>query len=272
MRLARWWALILLVILAAACKPAPKATEIPAPDPQSLLNKAATEIQNATSFHIKLQLTGAPSYVDPPRTPGGPGNSIAFVSADGGYLAPDRIQAKIVVRLLGVPGEVQAIAIGDDQWMQNAILTGGQWVKREFAPGFNAHTLITSDHGIQAAIRSFKDVTVVGVESVDGTPMYHIKGHAAGSDVSSLTVGLIRGTDVQIDVYIVVDTGRVDRIVMVQPETVTAKEPTPTTWMFEIFDYNTSVQIDAPNVPSTAQATVEATQQATPQAAGTSAP
>src|SRR5512135_1856141 len=168
MRLARWWALIALIILAAACNPAPKATETPPPDPQSLLNKAATEIRNAKSVRIKLQLTGAPSFVDPPLTPGGPGNSISFVSADGAYLAPDRVQAKVVARLYGLPGEVEVIAVGDDQWMRNAVLTGNLWVKREFAPGFNAAKLISSNEGIEAAIRSFKDVKLIGVESVDG--------------------------------------------------------------------------------------------------------
>ncbi len=266
MRLAHWFGLIALLILAAACTPAPKATETPVPNPQSLLNKAATAIQQAKSVHIKLQLTGAPSYVDPPLTPGGPGNSIAFVSADGAYLAPNRIQAKIVARLYGIPGEVDVIAIGDDQWMRNAILTGNRWIKREFAPGFNAATLISSDQGIEAAIRSFKDVSLVGVESVDGTPMYHIKGHASGADVSALTVGLIRGTEVTIDVYVVVDTGRVDRIIMVQPDTVTTKEPTPSTWTLEIYDYNASVQIDEPVVPATEQATAQATGQATGEA------
>ena len=84
MRLARRWALIppmmvaILVVILAACNPAPQTTPTPPPDPQGLLNKAAQEVQNAKSVHIKLQLTGAPSYVDPPLTPGGPGNSIAF--------------------------------------------------------------------------------------------------------------------------------------------------------------------------------------------------
>jgi hypothetical protein len=94
--------------------------------------------------------------------------------------------------------------------------------------------------------------------------MYHIKGHAAGADVAALTVGLIRGVDVLIDAYIVVETGLVDRVVLVQPETVTDKEPKPTTWTLEIFDYNAAdIQISPPEVPpATAAATVPATAEA----------
>jgi hypothetical protein len=264
MRFARWWAFGLVVALVVACNSTPKATETPAPDPQTLLNTAAAAVRNARSVRIKLQLTGAPSYVDPPLTPGGPGNTIAFVSADGEYLAPDRVQAKIVARLFGVPGEVEVIAVGDDQWIRNAVLTGNLWVKRQFAPGFNAARLVSSDQGIESALKAFRDMTMIGIEDVDGTPMYHIKGHAAGADVAALTVGLIRGVDVLIDAYIVVETGLVDRVVLVQPETVTDKEPKPTTWTLEIFDYNAAdIQISPPEVPpATAAATVPATGEA----------
>ena len=265
MRFARWWALGLVVALVVACNSTPKATETPAPDPQVLLDTAAAVVRNAKSVRIKLQLTGAPSYVDPPVTPGGPGNYIAFVSADGLYLAPDRVQAKIVARLFGVPGEVEVIAVGDDQWMRNAVLTGNLWVKRQFAPGFNAAKLVSSDQGIESALKAFRDLKMIGIEDVDGTPMYHVKGHAAGSDVAALTVGLIRGVDVLIDAYVVVETGLVDRVVLVQPETVTDQEPKPTTWTLEIFDYNAAdIQINPPEVPpATAAATAAATAPAT---------
>jgi hypothetical protein len=261
MRLARWWALGLVVALVVACNPTPQVTQTPAPDPQTLLNTAAAAVRNARSVRIKLQLTGAPSYVDPPPTPGGQGNYIAFVSADGAYLAPDRVQAKVVARLFGVPGEVEVIAIGDDQWMRNAVLTGNLWVRRQFAPGFNAAKLVSSDQGIESALKAVRDVEMIGAENVDGTPMYHIKGHAAGSDVAALTVGLIRGVDVLIDAYIVVETGLVDRVVLVQPETVTDQEPKPTTWTLEIFDYDaTDIQINPPVMPATAAATSGARQ------------
>src|SRR5262249_31667170 len=136
----------------------------------------------------------------------------------------------------------------------------GRWIKQIFSPGFNAGKLISSAEGIQAALKAFKNVKLIGQENVDGTQMYHITGTAAGNDIASLTVGLIRGSDVLVDIYVVVDTGRVDRVIMVQPDTVTAKEPKPTTWTLELFDYNTEAQITPPPVESgTAAATSAAT-------------
>jgi LppX_LprAFG lipoprotein len=270
MHMGRWWALGMVVlfgaVLVAACT-GTKPTEVPLPDPMSVLAKAAAEVRGAKTLKIKLQLTGAPSYVDPPQTPGGIGNNIAFVSANGAYVAPDRIQAKVVARIYGFPGEVEVIAIGDDQWMRNKILTADKWLKQTFSPGFNAQTLVSSDQGIEAALKALKDVQMVGIETIYNVPMYHVKGNASGVDISALTVGLIRGNQVVADIYIVVETGRVDHAVLVQPDTVTDKDPKPSTWLLEIFDYNTDIQITSPDVIGTAEATEAAATQAEPPAA-----
>ncbi|HVO41840.1 MAG TPA: LppX_LprAFG lipoprotein, partial [Aggregatilineales bacterium] len=212
-----WWrrlALIPLIALtAAACSGNVAPTATPVPDPNTILSKAASEIRNAQTVKIKLQLTGAPSYVDPP------GNKIAFLSADGAYVAPNKVSATVIASILGISGQVDVIAIGDFQCMRNPVLTAGMYVDRIFAPGFNAAQLISSDQGIQSALRAFKNVSLIGIEDRFGTPMYHITGTAAGGDIAALTVGLIRGSDVTADIYIAVDTGRADEVVLVQPDT-----------------------------------------------------
>jgi hypothetical protein len=210
------------------------------PDPREALNKAALEVRNAKSLKIKLQLSGATSYVDPPT------NSIAFVSADGGYAAPDRVKARVVAKILGIAGEVEVVAIGDDQWYSNKILTAGQFVKAVFAPGFNAAKLVSSDAGIESALKAIRDLKTVGAESLYGVDVYHIAGTADGKDIEALTVGLIRGKLVNVDIYVNRQTFRVERVIIVQPDTVTDKEPKPTTWNLEIFDYNGAIAIDPP--------------------------
>jgi hypothetical protein len=234
--------LIALVGVLAACNTSASTTPTPLPDPNAILNKAAAEIRTAQSLKIKLQLTGAPSYVDPPS------NRIAFLSADGAYQAPDKITASVTASILGVTGTVDVIAIGDDQWMQNQILTAGQFVKRVFAPGFNAAQLISSDQGIQSALKAFKNVKLIGIEDSFGSQVYHISGTASGNDIAALTVGLIRGSDVTADLYVTVDTGRAERVVLVQPDTKTDTLD-PTKWDLEIYDYNAGdIKIAAPTV------------------------
>src|SRR5262245_6495435 len=86
MQMGRWRAFGMVVlfgaVLVGACT-STKPTDVPLPDPLSVLTKAAAEVRGAKALKMKLQLTGAPSYVDPPQTPGGIGNNIAFVSANG---------------------------------------------------------------------------------------------------------------------------------------------------------------------------------------------
>src|SRR5262249_22731804 len=144
------------------------------------------------------------------------------------------------------------------QWYKNAILTANHWLKALFAPGFNASHLIKSDAGIQSALNAIKNLKYIGQEDVFGTQMYHLTGDAAAADVSALTVELIRGADTVINIYIAVDTGRVDHVVIVQPLTVTDKYPDPTTWTLEVYDYDaTDIKISAPenaDVPAVATA------------------
>ena len=243
MRLSRLWIGCGLVLMAAlsACS-----AQTPLPDAQTLLIKAGNEVAQSSSIRIKLQLAGAPSFVDPPTIPGGPGNAISFISADGVYVAPDRISATVVAKVFDIPGQVDVVAIGDVQWYKAGLLTAGKWLQEPFSPGFNAGDLVSSGGGIQAALKALKEVKLLGHESVDGVDMYHLTATANGADISSLNVGLIRGNVVNVDIYIPVDTGRVDRVIMVQPDTMTDTEPQPTTWTLELFDYNAPAQVAAP--------------------------
>ncbi len=239
----------MLVLLVSACTGG-SATPTPAPDPNALLIKAASDFKALKAVRFKLQLAGAPAYVDDH-------NTIAFVSAVGSYTEPDRVQAKVVARLLGVPGEVEIVAIGDSQWYRNAVLTGNRWLNQVFSPGFNAAKLIRSDQGIENALKTLKGVELIGAEDLFGVQTWHIRGRATAADIAALTVGLIRGKDVVADLFINIQTGRVERVVLVQPETKTDQEPLPTTWTVEIYDYNApDVKIDAPPA-ATAQATAD---------------
>jgi len=258
MRFFRWWAVGLILALALVACGGAKVTDVPLPDAQALLTKAATEVKNAKSIKIKLELSGAPSYVDPPR------NLVAFVSANGVYVAPDRLSATITAKIGSIPGQVDVVAIGNDQWMKNPLLTAGHWSKAVFSPGFNAGKLVSSEEGINSAISSLKEPKMVGRETVFGTQMYHVAGVSDGANMAALTVGLIRGKVVNVDIYVAIDTGRVDRMVMVQTDTVTEKEKTPTTWTLELYDYDAEAKVDAPQVENaTEQATDEATIEAT---------
>jgi len=229
------------------------------PNPSDLLDHAGETIQTTKFVKIKLQASGAPVYIN---TVGA--GAVQFLSADGAYAAPDRASAVVKAKLLGVSGQVDIVSIGDGQWYRNAILTGGKFLPSQFAPGFNAAKLVSSDQGIRSALQSVTGITLVGRENMFGTDVFHLKGKADGSKVTSLTVGLIQSTtSVDIDVYIDTATYRAIRVVMVQPETVSATQPKPTTWDLELYDYDQPVTIDSPADAAGSGATTVATDIAT---------
>src|SRR5699024_10302059 len=142
------------------------------------------------------QLTGAPAFIDD-------SGIISFVSADGTYLAPDRVQAKVSAAVLGVPGQIDVVAVGDEQFYKHIVLTGNRWLNEQFSPGFNAEQLIRSDDGIKRALRSLTGIVYNGVEDLFGTSVHHIHGDAPVADISAVTVGLIRGEgQASADIYV----------------------------------------------------------------------
>jgi len=238
----------MLVLFAAAmwvltaCNPT--GTPEPPPDPQALLEKAAVEIQSISSLNFKLSVKGAPAYINTDV-----GIKLEMDNARGSYVSPDRVSATVNVRYGGATTEADIVAIGKEQYTKHSLLTLGRWLKIPFAPGFNADTLIGSDKGIRRALKSLRDLKLIGREDLYGTAVYHLNGRAAITDISAITVNLIQGTgDGVVDVYIAVDSGRVDQMILTQPDTATAQYPDPTRWTMELFDYgDTSIKVEIPS-------------------------
>ncbi len=233
--------IIICVLFITACG---NNAATPTPELPTLLSQAAEYIQTADSFAVMIERTGAPVYIDY-------SGLINFLRADGYYVAPDRVQARVRVLFSGLASDIDVIAIGDDQYYRHSILTGGQWINAEFSPGFNAENLVRSESGLSRAINALKDVELLGSEDVDGITMWHLTGKAVGSEVSALTFELIpAAADVLVDLYIRADNGRAERLVLVQPDTVSEDQPEPSTWTVEVFDYDGDYQVDAPLVTS----------------------
>ena len=232
--------LLILVLILAACG----GSSEPPPDPLPLINEAAGYIQTASTFAVTIERSGAPVYIDT-------NGLINFLRATGWYVAPDRVQARVRVLVGGIAGDIDVIAIGTDQYYRHPILTGGQWLNAEFSPGFNAENLVRSESGLGRAMSALQNVEMVGQEDIDGTAMWHIKGTAVGSEVAALTIGLIPAqADVLVDLYIRVDDHHAERMVLVQPDTVSDTEPVPSTWTVEVYDYNGDYTITAPGAAS----------------------
>lgn len=242
----------LLLIISTACG---GGTDAPPPDPLDLLSQAAAYIQTAESFGVTIALEGAPVTID---TAG----IVNFIRAAGHYVAPDRVQARVRATVAGIAGDVDVIAIGDEQYFRHSILTGGGWLNAEFSPGFNAEDLVRSESGLARALGAVTALEMLGAEDVDGIQMWHLTGTAIGSEVAAITFGLIPAeADVLVDAYIRVDDGHAERLVLVQPDTA-SDEYDASTWTIDVYDYNGAYSVEVPG--QAASPTAEPTTETTP--------
>ncbi len=219
----------LLALLLAGCNTAqPEET----PEPLTLLSDAADHIRAADTFRLYVEQAGPPYLIVLAF------GNVTFRFANAQYVAPDMLQATAKLLLGEAPIEVDIFARGPAQWFR---LPGAAWVSGEFAPGFNPATLIADGSGFQAALTALQALEYVGALALeDGTPVYHLRGTAAGQDVTALVVGLIQATGtLPIDVYIHRETGYPVRLMLTQP--AAAPETEDTVWTIDVYD------IDAPS-------------------------
>jgi WD40 repeat protein len=88
----------------------------------------------------------------------------------GDFLSPDRTQGTITISINGVDTETKVIVMGDAIYAQNP-LTGRWQVNPQATTLFNPKDLITEASAISG-------LELIGEETVDGMPAYHLTGQA----------------------------------------------------------------------------------------------
>lgn len=223
----------------------------PPDDPLGLLREAAEKIRAADTFRLYIEQSGRPAlfyiYFDEAQTQL---VEIEYRFARAQYVAPDILQAtaRIIVKSLGnLPIDAEIFSRATAQWYRLPP-TLNNWIRGDFAPGFNPATLIADDSGFQTALTALNELAWVENITLDnGQPVFHLTGLADGSAVRSLVVGLIDPAgDVPVDVYVNRETGLPARLVLRLPETADAENPDPTTWTIDVYDIGAPAQITAP--------------------------
>lgn len=249
MILRRFLALLILVFALAACGTTPEEL----PEPVAALETAADTFQTANTFKIEVLQEGAPYLIETDVTD----EAISFRRALINYQAPDTLQGDVDAALFGLPYNFGILARGEQQWVR---LPGIGWSGLySFAPGFNPQDLIAEESGFQAALGALLDIEMVGADSLDGLPVYHLRGRADGPAVSDLLVGLIEPEgEVFIDVYMERNEARTPvRLVVTLPGTETEAVPEPTAWIVDVYDFDDPVEITGPEAGEAMDVTAE---------------
>jgi hypothetical protein len=232
---------ILASLIIVGCSTNAPATEAPL-DPHTLLTQAVSNLRPKQTFRVIIERTGA-DYIFQTEL-----GDVAFKRAEGQYVAPDTIGAKVKIVLGNLPVEADVYAKGANQSVRG-VWTSMKWETSVFAPGFDPSKIVSNENsGLDHAVNALVEPKLLGEETMDdGTTVYHISATANGADVAAMVVNLIQMTGtVNVDVYLAKDTGLPVRFVIVQPDSATATQTDPTQWTIDLFDFDAQSDVEIP--------------------------
>jgi hypothetical protein len=229
--------ILVLAWLLSGCASEPVPTATPTPDPQAIAAEAGAAMGAMDSLHFVFQRDGAPAFVDAEQ-------SLAFRSAEGDYLAPDKMQAIVKVVAGGFVAEVQVISIGEQRWMTN--LLTGRWEKMPAGWGLDTAAFFDPEAGIPYLMAHDLVVSKLDgpaeVEDLGGT-FWHLSGEVSGEQVAQMSGGLIPPGNVLLDAWIDPETWLIHRVHLLLPD---SDPQEPTEWSIEFSKFGQPVEIVAP--------------------------
>jgi lipoprotein LprG len=234
--------LVISLSLAVACEnePEPTVTATPASSPLEIAAQAAEAMLSVDSLQFNIEREGAPAYIDANQL-------LAFKRAEGEFALPDRMKAVVRVITAFTPVDVGMVVIGEDQYATDPIT--GEWgvLPPEWGQ-FSLVVLFDPETGLQRLLQDgILDLTLQGMEEIEGQPHYHLAGQASGERMNAMTLGFIGRGDVDLEVWIGADDFYVRRLRIVEPET---KPDDPTTWELQFSNYGEPVDIEPPPISS----------------------
>lgn len=232
----RWLSMTLLLgIVVAACKPKPTAAPTPAPtptpSPADYLAMAADAMTRIETVQFSLTHEGAPVVLDPTL-------GAQFVSATGAYESPDRVHATVKADFARNILALEMLWLPEGNFISNP-LTGAYEPLPASVP-LDPVAMFGATAGISTILRSgLHNPELVGMETVDESQARHIRGSATADVLTALVPApLSSDVELQVDVWIEVDTSRVVRIELT--------EESGDTTVVEFFAYDEPVTIPSP--------------------------
>lgn len=224
---------VIISTLTTACGGDP-ATTI-APDIDAVLGASASAMGTVDTVRFTLERGGALVYIDDLGT-------IAFESAEGRYAAPDRADAVVQVKVVGLAMQIGAVAIEGDTWITNPIT--GTFEPAPAGYAFDPATLFDPTVGLPVLLADeLSDAQLVGLEDRDGAQRYHVRATAPASRVEVITASMVRDQDVTLDLWIDPTSGD-----LTEATFATTHGGEESTWRLTFFDYGADVEIEPPNL------------------------
>src|SRR5690606_4219993 len=95
---------------------------------------------------------------------------------------------------------IGAVALGDEVWISNPVT--GQFETLPAGYDIDPSKFFDPTGGWLPLLDTLKDVELVGVENDGSGDRYHLRGTAPAAEVTNITVGLVRGQQVPVDLWV----------------------------------------------------------------------
>jgi hypothetical protein len=163
-----------------------------APSAADLLQKSGAATKAAKSFHFNFT-QGSDATIPMPL-------SFRLVSAEGDYMAPDRIKAGVKAKAASANVSVDIIGVGDRTWITNPFTR-----KWQSLPDTTVADIADPSAIVGALLTGLKDPKIVGETDVDGVKTYRVAGTIDSSVLRSAFSTVESGFTNNIELWLGVD-------------------------------------------------------------------
>jgi len=205
------------------------------PNAATLQLAIADAMGAVTSVRFEVERSEAPVFIDQVE-------SISLNSILGTFEVPGSANAILQVTVNdALNTQLGAIAIDDEVWLTNPVT--GEF--ETLPPGFDIDPSLFFDpvNGWQPLIEDLTAMVFVAEEDRDGATRYHLTGTAPAERMQSITAGLVRGQDVDLDVWVHPVTGEVSEL-----EFSTTFEGAQSDWQISLTQYGEDFDISPPDI------------------------
>src|SRR2546430_11488325 len=140
--------------LVVACTPNPTAVLTA----DQIAQRAADKMQTINSVHFSIDVTGRSKAIDALGT-------LLLRRAEGNVLRPDRAKSRLRVSLGGLLVEIQAVAIGEQQWLTNPLTQ--RWEPAPAGWGYNPAVLFDPQRGLASLLNRSRNLSRGADDTLD---------------------------------------------------------------------------------------------------------
>lgn len=204
-------------------------------DVVTLQTEIASAMGAVTSVRFEVERDEAPVFIDQAE-------SISLNNILGTFEVPGSANAILGVTVNdSLNTELGAIAIDEEVWLTNPVT--GQF--ETLPPGFDIDPSLFFDpvNGWQPLIADLTDMTFVAQVDRDGATRYQLTGTAPAERMQSITAGLVRGQDVDLDIWVHPVTAEVSEL-----EFNTTFNSATSAWSITLSEYGEDFDISPPDL------------------------